>query len=1048
MSDDRSPVVERPFAAGRNHTAAESVKAQATTPRKRRLTLACCVWLMALSGIGAAENRVDFRNQIAPIFQQHCLRCHSPGKDKGDLSLATLEDLKANEYVIAGDPDGSSLIELVTSQNGEPPSMPQQAEPLSKKQVSLLRQWVRQGAKWPSGFVVKETSKADASWWSLQPLSVRPASSLPSNGLSQDEKSRRDTIDEFIIAKLTDNGLTLSPQADRRTLIRRMSFDLLGLPPTPEAVEAFVNDPDPAAYDKLVNRLLNSPHYGERFARHWLDLAHYADTHGFERDKRRDNAWRYRDYVIQAFNDDKPYDRFLQEQIAGDVLWPEDEQAVIATGFLAAGPWDFVGQVETKSDELRRSARSLDLDDIATQVMTCTMATTINCCRCHDHKLDPISQREYYQLRAVFAGIKREDRVVSDSAMKQYEETKTDLTAKLQSIGFEIGKLEGVGLDLADMVGGGNGLGSGTYRQGIDARTGVNQTRNLGALGDVVTNKFVKTQSAFIDGVFIPNGEDGNATIAVSTTGVTVTGLPKTSGAAWDLIRNGPVASQHSPELGGIDFTKDGHSLLGLHANSGITFDLDAIRRASNQTEMRFTAKLGYFGAAGEQRADAWVFLDGKPVADFPQLNRDKGLQDIDLKLSVDARFLTLVSTDGGNGYGHDQIGFGDPKLKSAAPVTLSDEDSLRLTQLREKRTSAHKRLSSLGTPPRFYGVVGEQEVPPVYVLVRGDAESPDGEPLAPAALTSLQMLSRSLGKIHTSEGERRAALARWITHPDNPLTPRVMVNRLWHWHFDQGIVNTPSDFGYGGDRPSHPQLLDWLAIQLQQHNWSLKSLHRMILTSQTYKQTSKVGPLPDPEESHTAERTRPGTHPMQIDADNRLLWRQNSRRLEAEAIRDAVLQVSGKLNSERGGPGFEDFTYQEAYAPIYRYITADEPALWRRSIYRYIVRTTPDGFLTTLDCPDPANMNAKRLTTTTPLQSLALYNNNFMLRQSRYFAQQIKSRAGVNPVKQVRRAFQQSLGRLPSDQEQRLAVSFVEKQGLFALCRSLLNSNEFVYVD
>ncbi|WP_158520962.1 DUF1553 domain-containing protein [Fuerstiella marisgermanici] len=1019
------------------HKIATSLAAYPVTPRKGRPTLVCCVWLLVSFGAVTAEDAVDFKQQIAPIFQQHCVKCHSPENKKGDVSLGTVNDLKANEYVIAGDPDGSYLIELVTSHNDEPPAMPQKADPLSPKQVALLRRWIKQGAEWPSDVVIKEKSKADTSWWSLQPLAV-----------SQAENDSRNTIDDFIVARLDKKGLTLSPQADRRTLIRRLSFDLWGLPPTPEDVDAFVNDSDPAAYANLVDRMLDSPHYGERFARHWLDLAHYADTHGFERDKRRDNAWRYRDYVIKSFNDDKPYDRFLQEQIAGDVLWPDDDQAVIATGFLAAGPWDYVGQVETKSDELRRSARSLDLDDIATQVMTSTMATTINCCRCHDHKLDPISQQEYFQLRAVFAGVKREDRVVSDAAMKRYEATKADLTAKLQSIDFEIGKLEGAGLDLADMVGGGNGLGNGTFRNGIDARTGVIQTRDFGALGNVVTNQFVKTKSEFIDGVFIPDGEAGKASIPVSSTGITVTGLPKTSGAAWDMIRNGPVASQHSPELGGIDFTKDGHSLLGLHANAGITFDLDAIRSASHQTEMRFTAKLGYFGAVGGHRADAWVFLDGKLVAEFPKLTRDMGLQDIDLPVPGDARFLTLVATDGGNGYSHDQIGFGDPKLKPVAPVPLSEEDGLRLTQLQKQRTSAHERLADIGTPPKFYGVVGDEKVSPVYLLVRGDAESPDGEPLAPAALRSLKMLNPSLGETDTSEGERRAALAKWITHPDNPLTPRVMVNRLWHWHFGQGIVSTPSDFGYGGDRPSHPELLDWLASQLQQHDWSLKAMHRMILTSQTYRQSSKAQLSPGPLESPDSDGAQQQIHPAQIDADNRLLWRQNPRRLEAEAIRDAVLHVSGKLNSERGGPGFEDFTYEDAYAPIYRYVTADEPPLWRRSIYRYIVRTTPDRFLTTLDCPDPANLTAKRLTTTTPLQSLALYNNDFMLRQSQYFAQRIESEVGANPIDQVRQAFQRSYGRLPSEQEEHLSVSFVEKQGVFALCRSLLNSNEFVYVD
>ena len=544
------------------------------------------------------------------------------------------------------------------------------------------------------------------------------------------------------------------------------------------------------------------------------------------------------------------------------------------------------------------------------------------------------------------------------------------------------------------------------------------------------------------------------------------------------MIRNGPVASQHSPELDGIDFTQDGHSLLGLHANAGITFDLAAMRTVArlsesshetkpgsgSQTTLRFTAKLGYFGAVGNNFADAWVFVDGRKVAEFPKLRRADGLQEIDVELPASARFLTLVSTDGGNGYGMDQIGFGDPQIKLSAPLTLTDETRNRLAEIKVQREQVEKDLAKLGPPPRFYGVVAEKTVPEVRLLTRGNPESPSGDALTPAALSSLAMLDSGLGTLETGEGERRAALARWITHPDNPLVRRVIVNRLWQWHFGTGLVDTPSDFGYGGGRPSHPELLDWLADELAKRNWSLKAMHRLIVTSETYQQSSS-GSRQDfrPHTKNTAETLdefrydntaetldefRDENTASKIDADNRLLWRQNPRRIEAEAIRDSVLFVSGKLNSKRGGPGFEDFKYQDAYAPIYAYVTADEPALWRRSIYRYIVRTTPDRFLTTLDCPDPANLTPTRLTTTTPLQSLALYNNDFMLRQARYFAQRLEKEVGKDASVQVQRAFALAFGRQPSAEEERLATDFVNKEGLFALCRSLLNSNEFLYVD
>ena len=384
-----------------------------------------------------------------------------------------------------------------------------------------------------------------------------------------------------------------------------------------------------------------------------------------------------------------------------------------------------------------------------------------------------------------------------------------------------------------------------------------------------------------------------------------------------------------------------------------------------------------------------------------------------------------------------DQIGFGDPTVKLACAMELhSATNASDLNELRRQRLELTAKLESLGPPPKFYGVVAESAVPEVRLLTRGDPESPIGDALSPAALGSLAMLNPNLGTLESSEGERRAALARWITHPDNPLTRRVIVNRLWHWHFGKGLVDTPSDFGFGGGRPSHPELLDWLAEELVRRNWSLKAMHRLIVTSETYQQTSYVD---DGADTESARR---------IDADNRLLWRQNPRRIEAESIRDAVLFVSGKLNPERGGPGFEDFQYQDAYAPIYTYITADEPELWRRSIYRYIVRTTPNRFLTTLDCPDPANLTPKRMTTTTPLQSLALYNNDFMLRQARYLAERIEQEAGSEEQAQIRRAFELAFGRRPTERESRLAEDFVQQQGLFAPCRSLFNSNEFVYVD
>ena len=994
------------------------------------ITVLPAAFIVNAQQVAAAE--INFAEEIAPIFKKHCIRCHHSENRQGNLSLGTSQDLKDNGYIIAKNAPASPLMELIQPRDGSKPEMPKQGSAMSKAETTLIKAWIDEGAIWPDNHVIRPPPPSQNSWWSYQPLqSIHPSnlSHLPAPSPAANAQA----VDEFINSQLAQRNLARSIRADRHTLIRRLYFDLHGLPPTPEAVQSFVDDPDPQAYAKLIDQLLESPAYGERYARHWLDLAHYADTHGFERDRRRDSAWRYRDYVIQSLNDDKPYDRFLQEQIAGDILWPDDPNAVVATGFLTAGPWDYVGHIETKSPKLRRAARSLDLDDIATQVMTSTVAMTINCARCHDHKLDPISQKEYYQLRSVFAGFKRGDRVISDAALKEYQRQKEALGNQRDLLDYNLGRLEGDGFDLADIVGGGNGLGSGTYRNGIDTRSAKVQTRDFGKLGNVITNKYAISPFEFVDGVFVPDGKEGSAQIPVTSGGMSITGIPTTSGQAWDMIRNGPVASQHSNELGGTDFTKQGHSLLGLHANAGITFDLSAIRSASKWDEMRLFTKLGYFGADDGSYADAWIFIDAEKVYEKRRLKRSMGLQSIDLKIPASAKFLTLMATDGGNGFGMDQIGFGDPKLKSAQTHSLTATDQRQIKTLRLERARLTRRLEMLGSPPRFYGPVAETVLPTVRLLERGDTESPRGPPLTPAAPSALAMLKSELGTGDTPEGARRAALAHWITADNNPLSARVIANRMWQWHFGQGLVSTSSDFGAGGDTPSHPQLLDWLASQLIAQHWSLKSLHKIILLSETYQQQS----------------TFPLDHPaLSIDADNRLLWRQNSRRLEAEMIRDSVLFLSGKLNNKRGGPGFEDFRYQDAYAPIYTYITADKPELWRRSIYRYIVRTTPDRFLRTLDCPDPANLTAKRETTTTPLQSLTLYNNDFMLRQASYFSDRIKTSSSGDIEQQVRKAFNLTYGRLPTATEAKIAMQLVDQQGLFTLCRALLNSNEFLYVD
>lgn len=1016
--------------------------------RHYRISAAAGLWalLLTIGSVSAEEGNQLFEMRIAPLLTAKCVACHHAGQAKGEFDLTTREGLlrggEGGAGVVPGKPEESPIFLRSVAAEGVRPEMPVTGAPLTAGEAAALRDWIEQGAPWPDKFVLQVRPKADASFWSLQP--VKPVA--PPEVLDASPAWRMNPIDRFVWQGLSDRGLKPSEPADPRTFIRRATFDLLGLPPTPEEVAAFERDCgqesgdsaklSPPAVTRLIDRLLQSPHYGERWGRHWLDIAHYADTHGFERDQLRPQAWRYRDYVISSFNADKPYSQFIQEQLAGDVLGPDHRDSVIATGFLAAGPWDYVGQVETPSEVLKRASRAGDLDDIVTQVMTATMGLTIHCARCHDHKLDPITQEDYYRLTALFAGVKRGERDVSVTETQRLAQRKQELTEQLSRVRGEIAQLTGAGWSLADIVGGGDGRGTGQRDRGIDLRNGKGVVEKLGYHRDLPVNQLQKldppeasvSARPVVKCVFIP---DGRGTVLIDEQRA-VSGVPATSGHAWDAIRNGPLNAQVSTTLNGVDYASAGHSILGLHANGGITFDLTHLRGpgAAGSGQFLFTAVIGFGsgpGGAGTV-ADFSLYADQELKSQKLKCKKDEAAS-LEISIPADAQTLTLIATDGGDGISHDLLFLGDAQLRPVPRETESSAaDQQRLSDLRRLAEQLEHELASLPAPERVFAVVTETP-PPIHVLRRGNPEDPQ-QLVSPGVPSCVSHAPLNLEADSASEGERRQRLAEWITHPGNPLTYRVLVNRLWHHHFGQGLVNTPSDFGYGGDRPSHPELLDWLAQEALQSQGSLKSLHKTIMQSATYQQRSAIMP-----------------EPAQVDSGNRLLWRQNTRRLDAESLRDAVLQVSGKLNLERGGPGYRDFRYTEAYAPLYEYVTPDSPDLWRRSVYRFVVRTTPHQFMSTLDCPDPANLTPARVTTTTALQALALSNNEFMLRQSEYLVSRVSTEAS-DPTAQIVRAFQLTFQRQPTDPELDAARQLVERRGLFAVCRSLLNANEFVYVD
>ncbi|MBK8037414.1 MAG: DUF1553 domain-containing protein [Verrucomicrobiaceae bacterium] len=958
---------------------------------------------------------VDFDREIRPLLQERCIECHGEKKQKGELRL----DAKVHAFkggndgpaILAGKADASPLFQRIISTD-EDEKMPPKGDPLTSAQISLIREWISSGAKWPENAADKAAlTDKRLQHWSVQPIPRKGAFQAPAAVENRPSLS----IDSFIEAKLRENGLTMSPKADTRTLTRRLHFDLLGLPPSDVSDKSDLSD---KAYESLVDSLLASPHFGERQARHWLDIVHYADTHGFERDQLRPNAWRYRDYVIDAFNTDKPYDLFIKEQIAGDALNQESGiKSLESLGFLSAGPWDFVGQQETRSDMLRRAARALDLDDMVTQTLTATMGITINCARCHDHKLDPITQEEYYRLWAVFAGVKRGDRELDPVESKRLAAEKARLSKELAQTRTQIAKLAGEGLELAKLI---------PEASGIDVRNGSITKDKLGYFRDIQTNRLQKVENVpGVKWVFIPDGK-GSVTVDFK---VEVKGIPATSGHFWDTIANRPLSAQRTTTLSGTDFATKGHSMLAMHANSGITFDLTKLREQSGHKAMRLTGLVG-FGASKEaaaSKADFTVFVDAELKFQKLKLRKDETAA-LDLEVPAKSKTLTLIATDGGDGISNDLLFIGDPKLvPEIAETRLTEADAAQLKQLRAEAQKLEKALQAIPEPEKVYAVVSSEKPPVIKVQRRGNPED-EAQEVTPGAFSWAKHASAAFGDQNTPEAQRRLALANWITHPDNPLTARVIVNRLWHHHFGQGLVNTPSDFGIGGSPPSHPELLDFLARELITHRWSLKHIHKLIVMSKAYRQESRRGAFQAPS---AVENRRS----LSADSSNRLLWRQNPRRLDAETLRDTVLAVSGKLNLARGGPGYRDFNYTEAYAPIYDYITPDKPELWRRSIYRFIVRTTPHQFMTTLDCPDPANFTPARAQTTTALQALTLSNNEFMLQQARHLAERAQT---------PERAFQLCFQRDATPDELAAAKSL----DLFSLCRMLLNANEFIYVD
>jgi hypothetical protein len=808
-----------------------------------------CVWLGLWTGGRivarpgpAAENEALFEGTVRPILQANCFTCHSHAakKSKGGLMLDARDSiLKGGDRgpaIISGKPDDSLLIKAVGREDDEL-KMPPTGK-LTDDQIAALRQWIKLGAPWPKSSVMTARppgtiTDEDRRWWAFQPVKSPP---IPVIRNSQSEN--RNPIDAFINAKLQAAKLSPAPPADRRVLIRRVTLDLTGLPPNPAEVDAFVADQSAEAYEKLVDRLLDSPRYGERMARIWLDIARYAESDGFKADDDRPGAWRYRDYVIKSFNADKQYDRFIKEQLAGDEIAPDDADALVATGFLRHGVYEYNNrEVESQWDAM--------LNELTDVVGDAVLGLGMGCARCHDHKFDPILQKDYYRLRSFFAGLSaRDDLPVATerqqakyrTALAKWEDETKEIRAKLEALEAPV-------------------------------RAKVEK--------DVITKLDVDLQAI----------------------------LAKPAGQR----------SPHEQQIADLAYRQ-------------VTYEF--------------------------ARLDTHVKGETKKKRD--ELRKELARFEVD---------------------------------RSTLPVGLSARDM--------------GRVASPTVLPKS-GAVVEPGVPSIF--------DPNPLPVTPPP-----------GRATTG---RRTALAEWLARPENPLTARVAVNRVWQQHFGRGLVATSSDFGHLGEPPSHPELLDWLTKRFVEGGWRFKALHREIVLSQTYRQSS--------ESSAAALRT---------DPENRLLSHAAVRRLDAEQVRDALLSVTGKLDPTAGGQS----------------VATSEP---RRSIYTKVKRNTRDPLLELFDAPESFTSTSQRNVTTSPLQALLMVNGPSMLKQADAFMDRLRKEQPADEAARVDAAYRLAFGRPANSIERHRALAFLDEQAKRVnaadtraaawkdFCHVLLNASEFLYVD
>ena len=967
----------------------------------------------------------DFAREVRPILERSCFGCHGPEKQKSGYRLDVRDiALKGGDSghaaILPHNAKASPLIRFVSGEDEDTVMPPKKSTTprLTATEVKTLRDWIDAGPAWPDALAGAKGEERPH--WSLAPL-MKPA--VP--------KTKGHPIDAFILAALAEKKIAPSPEADRRTLIRRVSHDLTGLPPTPEEVAAFVANKDTRAYEKLVTLLLDSPRYGERGARHWFDTIHFADSHGYEHDIGRDNAWRFRDYVIEALNKDTSWPRFIREQLAADVFYPDEPRLTAALGYLGAGTFDMSTYATATV-----TFDYLDRDDLVTQTMSAFSSTTANCARCHAHKFDPISQEDYYALQAVFAGVlKGEISYDEDAAVAGERKRWKALIAAADKKNASI-LLSSENAPLVDQWL--SKQGPGARWQPLEAET------FLATEGSTLSRS---TNGAFLSAGLKPDKD--TYTITATTTLTHLTALRLNVLAHDSLPMRGPGRNDNG----------------NLHLSEIELRVFEAGAAASKPVKFRrATADFNQAGWGIERALDgdiktAWGI---HPAVGQSHQAVFELAEPLALKPGSRLAIVLKQAHGGGHLIGAFSLAVTADDAANAAALPSEVETAIAATAAERSETQrvaiaahalrivANEALTKLppqavvyaaassvnilsGDPPRQAKSLPEPKV--VHVLHRGDFDKPRAV-IEPGALSALAHLpARFPLKNPKDEGARRAALADWLAHSDNVLTWRSIVNRVWHHHFGRGLCDTPSDFGKMGGTPSHPELIDWLAVWFRDDaKGSLKELHRLIVTSATYRQAS-------------LQRDDAAA----LDGDNRLLWRQNRQRLDADSFRDFTLAASGALDLKMGGPAIQHFKQSKGpqNTPSLDYATYDwaKPEANRRSIYRYVWRGIADPFMEALDFPDLGLLTPVRGFSVSSLQALTLYNNDFVLHHSEILAKRVEAEAKTLEA-QIDRALQLVWMREPKDEERREFAEFARRQGLPALCRLLLNSNEFLFMD